>query len=293
MNLRLFLLCVVGIAACTVERDVSPLAYVEMQHQAARSRVVPSAPTVMQARGMEVRPDLLPISAHAITAMVIRTANATIKVDSLEPAVAQIRLLAARVGGYVANTDMQTGAGQLRSASLELKIPATRFDEALAGLAPIGGLESVNVEAEDVGEEYVDVTARMENARRLERRLIELLANRTGRLKDVLDVEQALARVRQEIERYDGRLRYLRAHTATSTLTVTVHEPVPIVGTVGTSVMGEAFKQSWRNFVALLALVVQSLGVVLPLGALAAAGWLVARRWRARATAPASHPAEA
>jgi len=242
---------------------------------------------------MEVRPDLLPISAHAITAMVIRTANATIKVDSLEPAVAQIRLLAARVGGYVANTDMQTGAGQLRSASLELKIPATRFDEALAGLAPIGGLESVNVEAEDVGEEYVDVTARMENARRLERRLIELLANRTGRLKDVLDVEQALARVRQEIERYDGRLRYLRAHTATSTLTVTVHEPVPIVGTVGTSVMGEAFKQSWRNFVALLALVVQSLGVVLPLGALAAAGWLVARRWRARATAPASHPAEA
>jgi len=161
---------------------------------------------------MEVRPDLLPISAHAITAMVIRTANATIKVDSLEPAVAQIRLLADRVGGYVANTDMQTGAGQLRSASLELKIPATRFDEALAGLAPIGGLESVNVEAEDVGEEYVDVTARMENARRLERRLIELLANRTGRLKDVLDVEQALARVRQEIERYDGRLRYLRAH---------------------------------------------------------------------------------
>lgn len=123
-------------------------------------------------------------------------------------------------------------------------------------------------------------TARMDNARRLERRLIELLAARTGKLKDVLDVEQALARVREEIERYEGRLRYLKAHTATSTLSVHVHEPVPIVGSAGSSVMGEAFRQSWRNFVALVALLVQSLGVVLPLGALAAAGWVATRRWR-------------
>ena len=175
---------------------------------------------------------------------------------------------------------MQTGEGQLRSATIEVKVPATRFDEALAGLKPIGKLESANVETEDVGEEYVDVTARMDNAHRLERRLIDLLATRTGKLKDVLDVEQSLARVREEIERYEGRLRYLQAHTAMSTLTVTVHEPVPVVGAAGTSVMGEALRQSWRNFVALVALLVQSLGVVLPLGALAAAGWVVTRRGR-------------
>src|SRR5205823_10851551 len=78
---------------------------------------------------------------------------------------------------------------------------------------PIGKLESVNVSAEDVGEEYVDVAARMANARRLESRLIDLLAARTGKLKDVLDVEQELARVREEIERYEGRLRYLKAHS--------------------------------------------------------------------------------
>jgi uncharacterized protein DUF4349 len=284
MKLRPFLLCVACIAACTVEREVSTLAYDQVRHQEAQARVVPAGPAAIAARATERRPDDLPTSARDITAsMVIRTANATIKVDSLEPAVAQIRLLAARVGGYVANTEMQTGAGQLRSASLEIKVPATRFDEALAGLAPIGSLESVNVDAQDVGEEYVDVTARMENARRLERRLVELLASRTGKLKDVLDVEQALARVRQEIERYEGRLRYLKAHVATSTLTINVHEPVPVVGTAGTSVMGEAVKQSWRNFVALFALLVQSLGVVIPLGALAAAGWVATRRWRGAA----------
>src|SRR2546423_903525 len=218
--------------------------------------------------------------------MVIRTGQASIEVDSLETAVSRVRLLAGRIGGYVANTTMQTGRGQLRSASLEVKVPAERFDEALEGLAPIGKLESVNVNAEDVGEEFTDVTARMGNARRLEARLIDLLATRTGKLKDVLDVEQELARVREEIDRYEGRLRYLRAHAMLSTFTIYVHEPLPIVGHAGSSVMGEAFRQAWRNFVDLVALCVRSLGVVLPLGLVALATWLaVKRRRRVRALA--------
>jgi hypothetical protein len=118
----------------------------------------------------------------------------------------------------------------------------------------------------------------MENSKRLERRLIDLLATRTGKLKDVLDVEQALARVREEIERFEGRMRYLQAHTAMSTLSITVHEPLPVVGSAGRSVMGEAFRQAWRNFVALVSIGVQSLGVVIPLAALAVVVWVARRR---------------
>src|SRR5438128_3312198 len=212
--------------------------------------------------------------------MVIRTGQTSIEVDSLERAVAQVRLLAGRVGGYVAHTTVQTGRGQLRSATLEVKIPADRFEDGLGGLAALGKLESVNANAEDVGEEFTDVTARMTNARRLETRLIELLATRTGKLKDVLDVEHELARVREEIERYEGRLRYLRAHAVLSTLTIYVHEPVPVVGRAGSSVIGEAFKQAWRNFVALVAACIRGLGIVIPLGVLATAGWLSLRRWQ-------------
>lgn len=278
-----------GLLACTTELK-APAEDRVAGFQRYAPAAMPAAPALKAGIvATETRADLPLVTPADITAnMVIRTARARIEVDSLEPAVARVRQLAARVGGYVANTSMQTGQGQLRSATLEIKLPAARFDDGLAGLTPIGTLESVDVSAADVGEEYVDVTARTENARRLERRLIELLAARTGKLKDVLDVEQALARVREEIERYEGRLRYLRAHTATSTLTVYVHEPVPVVGTAGTSVMGEAFKQAWRNFVALLAVLVMSLGVVIPLGVLAAAGWLVVRRWRGSGPAGAA-----
>ncbi len=220
---------------------------------------------------------LLPTGGVAAN-LVIRTGQTSIEVDSLERAVAQVRLLAGRIGGYVANTTMQTGRGQLRAATLEVKIPADRFDDGLGGLSALGKLESVNVNAEDVGEEFTDVTARMTNARRLETRLIDLLATRTGKLKDVLDVEHELARVREEIERYEGRLRYLRAHAALSTLTIYVHEPVPVVGRAGSSVIGEAFKQAWRNFVALVAACIRGLGIVIPLGVLVTAAWLGARR---------------
>jgi hypothetical protein len=225
--------------------------------------------------------DLPPVTPADVAAnMIIRTAEASIQVDSLEPAIARVRVLAAHVGGYVANSDVTSGKNELRSATLELKIPAERFDESLNGLSPIGKLESVSVEAQDVGEEFVDVNARMDNAHRLEQRLIGLLAARTGKLKDVLDVEQALAKVREDIERYEGRIRYLKAHAAMSTLSVTVHEPAPVVGTAGQSVMGEAFAQAWRNFVGLIALVVQSLGVIIPLGVVAFIVWTLTRRWR-------------
>ena len=208
----------------------------------------PSAAPEVQERTAFAKARSVPIPRTSSSSdMVIRSGQTSIEVDSLERAVAQVRLLAGRVGGYVANTIMQTGRGQLRAATLEVKIPADRFDDGLGGLSTLGKLESVNVNAEDVGEEFTDVTARMTNARRLETRLIDLLATRTGKLKDVLDVEHELARVREEIERYEGRIRYLRAHTAMSTLSVTVHEPLPVVGTAGKSVMGEAFTQAWRN----------------------------------------------
>ena len=223
---------------------------------------------------------LPPVSPADASSMIIRTANVTIEVDSLERAVARVRELATHLGGYVASTDITTGKSQLRNARLEMKVPAERFDASLSGLTPIGKVESVGVESEDVGEQFVDVSARMENARRLEQRLIGLLATRTGKLKDVLDVEQTLARVREEIERYEGRIRYLRAHTAMSTLSVYVHEPVPIVAAAGRGPISEAFRQAWRNFVLLLAFGVQSLGVVLPLGTIAIAVWILTRRLR-------------
>jgi hypothetical protein len=220
--------------------------------------------------------------------MIIRTGNAFIEVDSLESAIAAVRRLAESAGGYIANSAIQSGEGQQRQATLEIKIPSTGYDQAVGGLAGIGKLISSSTNAQDVGEEFVDVTARVTNARRMEDRLVNLLATRTGKLEDVLAVERELARVREEIERYEGRLRFLRTQVAMSTLSVTVSEPGPVVGQPGSNVVVEALKQAWRNSVMVVAGGIEMLGAILPVAVLVAFAWLGFRRWRGRrATAPA------
>ncbi len=224
-------------------------------------------------------------NAPAVTSpsMVIRNGSASVQVDSLELGIAAVQRMATTYGGFVGNTSLSAGENQVRSATIELKIPSARYEEALAGLKPIGTVESVNSTAEDVGEEFVDVSARVANSHRLEERLITLLATRTGKLEDVLAVERELARVREEIERYEGRIRFLKTRVATSTLSVTVHERTPLVSAApGENVIVEALKDAWRNFVHFIAALIASMGVVIPgavLLALAVVGW---RRWRTR-----------
>jgi hypothetical protein len=220
-------------------------------------------------------------AATAAPMMVIRTGQAFIEVQTVDPAILKIRQLAAQVGGYITNSSVSGGKDQMRQATIEIKIPSPKYDEAVGSLSNIGKVETVNSQAQDVGEEFVDVTARVTNARRLEERLINLLANRTGKLDEVLRVERELARVREEIERYEGRLRYLGARVAMSTLTITVHEPAPILGNnPGENPIATALRRAWRNFVALVAGFIASLGILIPLGLIAFAAWVLYSRWK-------------
>ena len=219
----------------------------------------------------------------AAPTMIIRTGQAYIEVEKVDAAVLKVRQLATQYGGYITNSSITGGRDQIRQATLELKIPAPQYEPAVGSLSSIGKVETVSSNAQDVGEEFVDVTARVNNAKRLEDRLITLLANRTGKLDEVLRVERELARVREEIERYEGRLRYLTSRAAMSTLTITVHEPAPILGNnPGENPIAAALRRAWRNFVGLLAETIASLGILIPLALLALAGWYGYRRWRRR-----------
>jgi hypothetical protein len=228
------------------------------------------------------------------TGMIIRNGAVTVRVDSLEVAIDAVRNLARSLGGYVGDITTQMGEYQIRSATLQLKVPATRFDSAMTGMPAFGKVEHSSSTAQDVGEEFVDVTARVANAKRLEDRLVRLLATRTGKLEDVLMVERELARVRQEIERYEGRLRYLRTHVATSTIVATVHEKAPlIVAAPGPNVFTRAFVNMWRNFVRFLTTGIELMGVLVPVAALFGLVWFALRRWVwRRPDAPPSVPPE-
>lgn len=230
-------------------------------------------------------PDPLPTAApdSMRRRMLIRTGDARVEVESLEPAVEALKGLATRLGGFVTNISMQTGEEFVRQATLTMRIPVARFDDALAAIEPMGDVESVHVGAEDVGEAYADMEIRLANARRLEQRLLELLTARTGSLEDVLAVERELARVREQIERFEGRMRFLSDRVDLSTLTVTVHEAEPLFSSrPGGNVLLHSVRQAGRNFVALIAGFIASLGVLLPILLVLGLAWWGFRRRRAR-----------
>src|SRR5579859_5224661 len=200
------------ILACGGHRDYDRLA-----RKTSTTPMAP-APDVAGAQAVSV------VGADSGGPMIIRTGQVSIEVDSVDSAVTQVRTLAKSVGGYIGSSSIQRGTENTRTATLTVDVPEERLENVLGQLNPIGRVESVNVTARDVGEEYVDYAARTANSKREEQQLIVLLATRTGKLKDVLDVEQELARVRGEIEQAEGHLRYLKAHAAMSTLDIMVHE---------------------------------------------------------------------
>jgi hypothetical protein len=221
--------------------------------------------------------------AIPLSGMVIRNGSVAILVDSIEPAIERVRAIATRYGGYVGGVGISAGEHQVRSATLELKIPSARFDSAMGGMPALGKVEHSSVSAEDVGEEFVDISARVANAKRLEERLITLLATKTGKLEDVLRVERELARVREEIERHEGRIRYLTTRVAMSTIHANVHEKPPVIAAhPGDNILFKAFVNMWRNFVRFLVAGIELMGLVIPVAVLALGAWWLFRRWRHR-----------
>jgi len=221
-----------------------------------------------------------PIPSIDLTgAMLVRHGQASIEVKAVDDAVSRMRQTAAQFGGFVANTAVRTGKDEQRSAMLQLRIPSAQFDGAVAALSQLGKVESVTVNAEDVAEEFVDLGARLANARRVEARLAEMLATRTGKLSDVLTVEQELARVRQEAERYEARMRWLERRATLSSLDVTIHEKLPLIDSPpGRGPIAEALAEAWERMVGFVAGFIALLGILVPLGVLLLLGALAVRR---------------
>lgn len=230
-------------------------------------------------------PTLAALTASQPERYLIKTASVILEVKQTEDAIERLTRLIKEHKGYV--SDLQEWTDELgnQGASVTFRVPASRFEDALNGVKALGKTLNVQVNSEDVTEEYVDIDAQLRNLKRTEERLLGHLS-RTGRLVDTLAVERELSRVRQEIERLEGRLRFLSHRVMYCTLSVTLRQSArtqPLVppesfstGKVASDAVRAlvAFAQSlWSVLIWLAVWAV----VWLPIAAI---GWVGYRRWR-------------
>jgi hypothetical protein len=234
----------------------------------------------------------------AVARKIIYNADVDLVVDDFDRLEQGLRRLVKESGGYLADADVSGTKGVQRSGRWKVRVPVERFDAFVESAVRLGELQRRQTNSQDVTEEFYDLEARIKNKKVEEGRLVKHLEESTGKLKEILDVEREISRVREEVERLQGRLQMLANLTALTTVTITAREVrdyTPAAApTFGTRV-ARAFQGSAESLVLFLGEVV--LAVVrfvpwLPIwGVALALCWLVVRRLRVRLRArPAAAP---
>jgi Domain of unknown function (DUF4349) len=201
--------------------------------------------------------------------------------DTFGDSVDEVILLARRFGGSVQATAIDdSGEGR---GSVIVRVPSDRFEDTLTELGDIGRIESQFVDTQDVTDEFVDLGARIRNARTAEHVLLNLMDEATT-IADTIRVQNQLERVQENIERMRGRLRVLEDHTSFSTLAVDViEEGAPKEKDpeeAGTLI--KAWRDAVEGFMGVVSGVIVASGVVLPVAFMALIVALLVRRIRPR-----------
>ncbi len=219
----------------------------------------------------------LAAAAEAGQRRVIRNADLTLEVESGAGAQQRAAAIAEAAGGFIVSSDaqnMSAGGKPYVHATVVARVPAGRFEPTLDQMRKVGKrVVGEKVTGQDVTEEFVDLEARLRVQRALEDQLLGLLKE-SKTVKDTLEVHRELAQVRTEIERVEGRRRFLVNQTDLATITLRLQEPTPFISSSGGPSFGARLGRALGDAVEaaqeVVLFFVRALGVLLPLGVLIA-----------------------
>lgn len=171
---------------------------------------------------------------QAIDRKVIKNAELDIELSDPIAAQRQLATIAETSGGFIVtaeakNNDSRMASAPSITATVVMRIPAAQFDPVIEKIRKLDGrILQDKASGQDVTEEYIDLEARIRTQKALEAQMLELL-KRAGRISDAIEVQNQVAAVRTEIERLEGRQRFLANQSALSTISITLHTPTPVI----------------------------------------------------------------
>jgi len=166
-------------------------------------------------------------SIKKIERKLIKEGSITFETADAKATKKMIHQVSNSLNGYLAR-DNEASYGNRIQHNITIRIPSDKFDNLLVDISSsIKEIEDQNISVRDVTDEYVDISARLKAKKIVEKRYLELLS-KAHSVGDVLQVESELARLREEIESTEGRLRYLKDQVSLSTLHISFYETIEI-----------------------------------------------------------------
>jgi hypothetical protein len=258
----LILACIIGCAQSGPHGDI-PVTAIDSSASVA-------ATTLARLDAPATGPDVTAVNAPPADRRIIATAELQLRVEDFASIPGKIGSLAASHGGYVSNSKIDGSTGDPRSGYWKVRVPSPRCAEFVTRVTELGELESQNQDSQEVTAEYADLEARIRNKQQEETRLLGHLTDSTGNLSETLSVEKELSRVREEIERMQGRLAVLQDQTQLSTVTLRISEVKPFIPTANPSFAARV-AMTWKASVLSLTTFCEGLAIV----ATASAPWLL------------------
>jgi hypothetical protein len=192
---------------------------------------------------------------------VISNAYIQIEVNNAESAINKITNITQAHGGFISSSSLSNIGGR-NNGQVTLRVPQTDFYPAVEEIEALGTVGSKQVSGQDVTGEFIDLDARLGNLKKQESRLQEILKTAVT-VKDVLEVEHELERVRGEIERLTGRLNFLNQSVEMSTITVSTAEPASFVS--GGLSVADTLRQAAGGFIESMRGIIIFTGYILPI----------------------------
>jgi hypothetical protein len=156
--------------------------------------------------------------------LIARSASLSITAKDFGTIEAVVKGIAERHKGYIAELNTTAPQDAARTLSATLKIPAPQLDAAIVELKQLGRVEQEQQAGAEVTKQYTDLAARLKNSHATEERLLAVLRDHTGKVKDILEAEREIARVRGEIEEMDADQRALQKRIDFATVQLSVKE---------------------------------------------------------------------
>jgi len=211
---------------------------------------------------------------------IIRTADIKVEVINVTESAERVKEVAKRYDGIIQSSSIYAGNQNRYSGMVTIRVPAERFDHALAVISSIGRVLSSSVQADDVTEEYVDLAAQRDS---LTHQLAQYnrLLEKGQNVSEILDVQKEIERVQVQLDRIVGRMKYLDSRTSFSSITVSLSEPAQVEAPGGYS-LPVVISDGIAGFVDTVVWLFIAILTLLPLIILGGVGYWVYQRWKNR-----------